>query len=63
MDTISITGAALMMKAAQTQLAMTTSLMKMAAEQQNQVANVLAQISQSAPQPMNDTLFNFSTYA
>lgn len=63
MDTTSIAGASLLAKSAQTQQAMSTSMMKQAAAQQNQIANILAQNTQSAPQPAKDSSYSFSTYA
>ena len=63
MDTSTIAGASLVAKTAQTQLAMSANMIKRAAEQQTQMANILAQNTKNAPQPMADTLFSFSTYA
>ena len=63
MDTVSIAGASLLAKTAQTQQAMSASMMKQAAAQQNQMANLLAQNAQTAPQPVKDTSYSFSTYA
>ena len=63
MDMSSIAGAALLMKASQTQEAMTVALMKQAAEQQTQVASMLAQLVGTAAQPVPDSSYAFSTYA
>ena len=63
MDTSSIAGSSLLMKAAQTQQTISTSLMKQAADQQNQMANTLAQSAQQAPQPVGGSGYSFSTYA
>lgn len=63
MDTSTVAGASLLAKTAQTQQAMSTSMMKQAAAQQNQMANLLAQNAQTAPQPVKDMSYNFSTYA
>ncbi|MBT1071051.1 hypothetical protein [Pelotalea chapellei] len=63
MDTVSIAGAAQLMKTAQTQQVLSTTLMKQAAEQQNQIVNILAQNAQQTPQPAADSNYNFSTYA
>ena len=63
MDTSSIAGSSLLLKTAQTQQAMSISLMKQAADQQNQMANTLAQNAQQAPQPAGGSEFNFSTFA
>lgn len=65
MDTSSIAGSSLLLRTGQTQQALSTAMMKQAAEQQNQMANMLAQNAQQAPQPASksDSNFNFSTYA
>ena len=62
MDTISISGTALLSKVAQTQQAMAISITKQAAEQQNQMANLLAQNARLAPQPTRPTDSGFSIY-
>lgn len=65
MDISSVAGSSLLYRAEQTQQAVSTTMMKQAAEQQNQVANLLAQNAQQAPQPTSKSgnSFNFSTYA
>ncbi|WP_041532280.1 hypothetical protein [Pelobacter propionicus] len=63
MDMSSIAGAALLMKASQTQEAMSVALMKQAAEQQTQVASMLAQLVATAAQPVPDSSYAFSIYA
>ncbi|HBA72163.1 MAG: hypothetical protein A2X82_13420 [Geobacteraceae bacterium GWC2_55_20] len=65
MDISSVAGSSLLYRAEQTQQAVSTSMMKQAAEQQNQVANLLAQNAQQAPQPASKSgnSFSFSTYA
>ncbi len=65
MDSISIAGSLLLMRAGQTQQALSTTMMKQAADQQNQMANLLAQNVQQSPRPsaISDSGFNFSTYA
>lgn len=65
MDIVSIAGSALILKAGQTQQTISTSMMKQAADQQNLIANMLAQNSRQAPQPTTEsgTGFTFSTYA
>lgn len=65
MDTISIAGSSLLMRTAQTQQALSTTMMKQAADQQNKMANLLAQNAQQAAQPpaKSDSSFGFSTYA
>lgn len=65
MDISSISGTALIMKAGQSQQALSTSMMKQAADSQNQMANLLAQNAQQATQPTAKSAggFSFSTYA
>jgi hypothetical protein len=64
MDTSTIAGAALLMKAGQTQQQLSTAMVKQAANQQNLMASLLAQNVQQAPQPAtSDNAYNFSTYA
>lgn len=65
MDTISMTGSLQLMRGEQTQQALSTTMMKQAADQQNKIANLLAQNVQQAPQPaaQSGNGFNFSTYA
>lgn len=65
MDISSISGSSMMYKAEQTQQAISTTMMKQAADSQNQVANLLAQNAQQAPQPTSKSgnSFSFSTYA
>lgn len=62
MDTVSIAGASMLMKTAQTQQAISANLMKQAAEQQNQIAELLAQNAGQALQSANSKDYNFSTY-
>ena len=65
MDTSSISGSALLSRSGQTQQALSISMMKQAANQQNIVANMLAQNVRQAPKPTAQSggNFNFSTYA
>lgn len=65
MDTSSIAGSSLLMRTEQTQQALSTTMMKQAAGQQNKMANLLAQNAQQAPQPASkgNSNFSFSTYA
>jgi hypothetical protein len=65
MDTLSISGSLLLMRAAQTQQSLSMTMMKQAAIQQNQMAHLLAQNAAQTSQPAADisTGFNFSTYA
>ncbi|HEY5523216.1 MAG TPA: hypothetical protein VIK21_08500, partial [Desulfuromonadaceae bacterium] len=61
----SIAGSLLLMRAGQTQQALSTALIKQAEDLQNKMADMLAQNAQQAPQPTanSDGSFNFSTYA
>ena len=59
MDTSSISGSSLLLRGEQTRQALSTTMMKQAANQQNKMASLLAQNVQQTSQP----LFNFSTYA
>ncbi len=61
MDTSTIAGAALLMKAGQTQQLLSTAMVKQNANQQNQMAGLLAQNVQQAPTP--DSAYTFSVYA
>lgn len=65
MDVSSIAGTSLMLGAGQTRQAMSATMLKQAADQQNQMANMLAQNAQQAPQPASGSGdgFSFSIYA
>ncbi|MFZ4855704.1 MAG: hypothetical protein ACOYL3_04845 [Desulfuromonadaceae bacterium] len=63
MDTSSIAGSSLLMRSGQLQQALTTSMMKQAADQQNKMAELLAQNARQAPQPAANSGFNFSIFA
>jgi hypothetical protein len=65
MDISSISGSSLLLRAEQTQQVLSASMMKQAANQQNQMANLLAQNTQKPTQPAAEAsnVFNFSTYA
>lgn len=65
MDISSISGAALLMKTGQTRQAMSTTMIKQEADQQNRMANILAQSVQQAAQPASGSSnsYSFSTYA
>ena len=68
MDTSSITGSSLLLRSGQTQQALSTTMMKQAANQQNRMADLLAQNVQNtrqAPQPAaaGGNGSSFSTYA
>lgn len=64
MDTSSISGSSLLMAAGQTRQALSTTMMKQAADQQNKMADLLAQNIKQSPQPSatRDSSFSFSTY-
>jgi hypothetical protein len=64
MDTVSIASSLLYMRTDQTQQALSTAMMKQAATQQNQMANLLAQNALQSPQPaaQSGNGFSFSTY-
>ena len=63
MDVSSVAGASQLMKSAETQQAMSTAMIKKAAEAQDQVANMLAQNAKQAPQPVKSPDYGFSTFA
>lgn len=66
MDIVSITGSSLLMRSAETQQALSAKLMKMAAEQQGQIASLIEQNVKQTSENLtksSDKLFNFSTYA
>lgn len=65
MDVSSIAGASALMQTAQSRQAMSVSMMKQAADQQNQMANMLARNARQAvqPSPSRQSGFSFSTYA
>lgn len=65
MDTSSIAGSSLLLRTEQTQQALSITMMKQAANQQNKMADLLAQSAQQFPQPAakSSNGFSFSTYA
>jgi len=63
MDISTISATAVTMRATQTQQGIATSLMKMAAEQQGQMADLLAQSADNASRVAAGSGYNFSTYA
>ncbi|MEI6704202.1 MAG: hypothetical protein WCL71_11815 [Deltaproteobacteria bacterium] len=65
MDVSSISGTALMMRGEQTQQALSISMIKLAADQQSQIANMLLQNAQQSPQPTfsSRSSFSFSIFA
>ena len=63
MDTSSIAGSSLLLRTGQSQQAFSTTMMKQAADQQNKMAELLAQNTRQAPQPSADSAFNFSIFA
>jgi len=63
MDINSIAGTAMIMQAAQTAQGISTTLIKMAADQQNQMAAMVAQNSLAAPQAGTGNGYGFSILA
>lgn len=63
MDTGSIAGSSLLLRTSQTQQAMSTTMMKQVADQQNKMAELLAQNSKQAPQSAANSSFSFSIFA
>lgn len=63
METSSIAGAAMLMSSSQTQQSISVSLMKQAADQQKQMANLLAQNAAQASQLSAGSGYTFSTFA
>lgn len=63
MDVSSIAGTASIMQSSQTQQALSASMIKQNAQAQDQVANMLAQNSKQASQPVQSSGQGFSTYA
>lgn len=62
MDTSTIAGTSALMSASQTQQGLSISMMKQAADQQAQMANMLAQNARQATPPV-DSGYTFSAYA
>lgn len=63
MDSSSIAGSSLLLRTAQSQQALSTTMMKQVAEQQNKMAELLARNTQQAPQPVANSGFTFSIFA
>lgn len=63
MDIASIAGTALLMKTGQTQQALSMSMMKLEADQQQLMANLLEQNAQQAAQISSQSGYSFSTIA
>lgn len=63
MDISSIAGASQLMQSSQTQQALSTAMVKQAAEAQNKMADLLAQSAKQAPQPVKSPDYGFSTFA
>jgi len=63
MDTSSIAGSSLLLRTGQTQQALSTTMMKQAADQQNKMAELLAMNAKQAPQPTANSGFSFSIFA
>jgi len=65
MDTSSISASSLLMAAGQTREVLSIKIMKQAADQQKEMADLLAQNIKQSPQPSTtrDSSYSFSTYA
>lgn len=63
MDVSSIAGAAALMQSSQTQQALSASMIKMNAESQGKIAEMIQKGAQSMPQPTQGSVSGFSTYA
>ena len=63
MDTSSIVGSSLLLRTGQSQQALSTTMMKQTADQQNKMAELLAQNTRQAPEPAANSAFNFSIFA
>jgi len=65
MDTVSIAGSSLLSRHEQTQQTLSMTIMKQAATQQNQIADMLAQSARQAQGlgAESDGNYNFSTFA
>ncbi|HIJ87060.1 MAG TPA: hypothetical protein HPP97_05165 [Desulfuromonadales bacterium] len=63
MDTSSIAGSSLLLKTAQSQQALSATMMKQMADQQNKMAELLSQNTRQSPQPAANSGFNFSIFA
>jgi len=63
MDTTSIAGASALMRAGQTQQALSMSMMKQAASQQQMMANLLEKSAKQISQPSVQSGSNFSVFA
>lgn len=63
MDLNAIAGASMLTNSAQTQQNLSLAMVKMNADSQEKVSNMLAQNALQAPQPVKGEGYNFSTYA
>lgn len=63
MDVSSIAGAATLMQSSQTQQALSASMIKMSAESQNKIAEMVQKGAQQMPQLTQGAGQGFSTYA
>lgn len=63
MDVSSIAGTAALMQSSQSQQALSASMLKMNAESQSKIAEVIQKGAQSMPQPSQSSVYGFSTYA
>ena len=63
MNVSDIAGAATMAQSSQTQQALSAAMIKMRADSQNQIAEMVQKNAQQAPQPAKSSGQGFSTYA
>ena len=63
MDVTSIAGAASLAQSSQTQQALSAAMIKMRADSQNQIADMVQKNAQQMPQPAKSSDQGFSTYA
>lgn len=63
MDMNSIAGAAALAQSSQTQQTLSAAMIKMNADAQSQIADLLLQNAKQMPQPTQDSSYSFSTYA
>lgn len=63
MDISSVAGAASLMQSSQTQQTLSASMIKMNADSQNQIAQMVQQSAQQTQQPTQSPDYGFSTYA
>lgn len=63
MDVSSIAGAAALMQSSQSQQALSASMIKMNAESQSKIAEMIQKGAQAMPQSTKSSVSGFSTYA